>query len=103
MAENQTTAGQPLPDPYADQAPGDVLAGDSTTKNPWASSQPPAPVQDPAVRLEPPPDPFADFGRGQPGEKASNAGPNEMLLAGMGRIMDQQRQILELLKGGAKF
>ena len=102
MAENETPAVPP--DPYPGVPATEAAAPVAAPKSPWAASKPIEPVKDPAVRMEPPPDPGSPFSRGLPGNGGdAGTGPSEMMLAGMGRIMEQQKQILEMLKGGARF
>ena len=106
MAENQDTSAAvpPPPDPYVGGSPAEAQAKPDAPKSPWAAAQPLVPVKDPAVRLEPPPDPYAGrLGPASQGQIAGGGGSNEMIMAGIGRILEGQAQILEMLRGGARF
>ena len=113
MAETDTTPDAP-DDPYAHappQAPQAAPPAQAThpgqaspPRSPWTAAQPPVAARDPAVRLEAPPDPYAGkWGPAPRGSSVGDSGANEMVLAGIGRLLEQNERILELLKGGARF
>lgn len=101
MAEDNAMPDAAPPDPHPGQAPADVQP-EPMPQSPWGPDKPLPIVKDPAVRMEAPPDPGAEFlGRfSRPGQAM---GPNELLMAGIGQILDQQARMMEMLREGAKF
>jgi hypothetical protein len=62
----------------------------------------PTGLRDPAVKLETPPDPGMAFLAGRL-TTTGQGGSNDLILAGIGQILDGQARIIEILKGGARF